>query len=72
MYPYTLKSRVDASIDDVRQGMAVLLKVQPEEIKEARQLVGDEPIIVATHQEAMAFLEVWMRPLFGRGGKSII
>jgi hypothetical protein len=65
-YPHTLASRVEASISDVRQGMAVLLKVQPEELEEARQLVGDEPVIVATHQEAMQFLEMWMRPLFGR------
>ena len=66
MYPYTLRSRVDASISDVRQGMAVLLKVQPEELEEARQLVGNEPVIVATHEQGMQFLEMWMAPLFRR------
>jgi len=46
--------------------MAVLLKVQPEELEEARRMVGDEPVVVATHAEAMQFLEYWMKPLFGQ------
>jgi hypothetical protein len=65
-YPYTLRSRIDASIYDVKQGMAVLVKVQPEELEEARRLVGDYPVIVATHEQAMAFITGWMAPLFKR------
>ena len=45
--------------------MAVMLRVQEAERDEAERLVGDAPVIIATHPEAMQFLEYWMRPLFG-------
>lgn len=64
-HPHALASRAEGCVRDTEQGMACLLKVESDELEEARRLIGEAPVIVATHEEAMRFLSEWMRPMFG-------
>jgi hypothetical protein len=61
---YTLELRCKLSVAEANSGMPVMLRVEEHERAEAVRLIGTAPCIIATHNEAMAFLTVWMKPIF--------
>ena len=65
-YEHSLRKRILRSVSEADMGQAVICRIQPEERAEALRLVGASPVIVATGDEALAFLTEWMAPIFKR------
>lgn len=64
--PQTLQARIGRAGGDLNHGMAVMVRIEPEERSEAERMVGDRPIILCGHEDGMRFLAIWMKPIFDK------
>lgn len=65
-YQFDLPHRAARCVEYASYGNAVILKVVEKEREEAKKLIGEAPVIVATGKETIEFLKRWMAPMFKR------